>query len=260
MKAQVCPYLGMRDDPETVFSYPSPANHCFRAVPDTVIKLDHQREFCLSDKHPLCHVYRGEPDRSKKRFKHVAHRSRQVPQWIRNSLVWLFPSMIVMASIIGLVLFYPGEALTPFNSGIPSPSSTMVMLTPPILIVHALDIPIGTQYPLVIHRVRTGETLSSMAMNFNTTEEAITSLNYNLFLPLWTNAVIVIPLNQNYVNNLPLFETYQVTESLSLQTLADRFSIDIEMLMVYNLVDPEYVFTVGEWVLIPHSRLATPTR
>jgi hypothetical protein len=127
-----------------------------------------------------------------------------------------------------------------------------------MLVVHALESPIGTQKPLVIHQVREGENLSDMANLYNTTEDAITSLNYNFSLPLLPNAVIVIPLNQVNVNDLPLFEPYRVTQSISIQALAVKFSVDIDMLKVYNLVDPEYVFSVGEWVLIPHSRLATP--
>ena len=282
MKAQLCPYLGLRDDSDTAFSFPSTANHCFRLIPVTAVKLDHQREFCLSGKNPLCEVFRGEPGRSKKRFKDVVHRPRRVRQLIRNWLFWLFPTLIIMASIFGLVLIKPGRDLTsspginsektptmliestktpPLSTQVPSPSATVVVSTstPTMVVVRALDIPIGIQNPLVIHQVREGESMSFLAKHSNTTEEAIISLNYNLSLPLWPKVVIVIPLNQVYVNNLPLFEPYRVTEAISPQALAANFSIDIEMLMVYNLVDPEYVFTVGEWVLIPHLRIATPT-
>jgi hypothetical protein len=141
----------------------------------------------------------------------------------------------------------------------PSPTPTKVVITPTLMDGHGLEVPIGTLTPLVIHRVGVGDNLMTMASTYNTTEEAITSINYNLSLPLWPNLVIVIPLNQVDVTRLPQFEPYQATESLSLQALADRFTCDSELLGIYNQVDQDYIFTVGEWVLIPHLRLETPT-
>ena len=280
MKAHVCPYLGLKDDSGTTFSYASAANHCFRVTPVVSVKLDHQHEFCLSSNHHRCELFRGEPGKSREHLKEIARRSRRVRRWIRNQFVFIFPTLIVLASIVGLILFKPAEGpgsspeMSPTISATvsiestrtpipdrptPSPTPTKVVITPTSTDIHGLEVPIGTLTPLVIHRVGVGDNLTNMANTYNTTEEAITSLNYNLTLPLWPNLVIVIPLNQVDVTNLPQFEPYQTTESLSLQALADRFTCDIELLKIYNLVDQEHIFTVGEWVLIPHLRLATPT-
>ena len=281
MKAQVCPSLGLSDDSETSFSYPSPENHCFRAIPISALKLEYQRKYCLSGNHTECELFRGEAGRSPKHFSGAAHRSGRGSPTYRKLLLGLFILLGGAAGIAWLVLSRPGGILNPppvINSEVPptvsientktpppdtatpSPSFTIVMPTPTMLVVHALDVPIGTLNPLVIHRVSEGENLSSLARTYNTTNEAITALNYNLFYPpLWIDAVIVIPLNQVNVNDLPLFQAYQVTESIALRNLAANFSVDIEMLKVYNQVDSEYVFNVGEWVLIPHPRVATPT-
>ena len=280
MKAQACPYLGLKDDSGTTFSYASAANHCFRVTPVASVKLDHQHEFCLSSNHHRCELFRGGPGKSREHRKAIARRSRRVQRWISNQLILIFPTLIVLVSIIGLILFKlpegsgssPGMSTTiPPSATIettrtpiperptPSRTSTKVVTTPTLTDVHGLEVPIGKLTPLVIHRVEVGDSLMNMAKTYNTTEEAITSLNYNLSLPLWPDLVIVIPLNQVDVTNLPQFEPYQATESLSLQALADRFVCDIELLRFYNLVEQEHIFTVGEWVLIPHLRLATPT-
>jgi hypothetical protein len=280
MKAHVCPYLGLKDDSDTALAYPSPANYCFRTTPVIAIKLDHQREFCLSGKQRLCALFQGEPVPSRARVREVSRRSKRLRHWIRNLLVTLFPTLLVLAGIVAFVLLKPGPAPTspPFTfteipptllversrtpliyTPIPSPSITLVETAPPLMVVHALEVPIGSQPSLVIHQVSPGESLASMAQNYGTTEAAITSINYGLSLPLWPNAVIVIPLNLSDVSGLPQFEPYHLTEDLSLQALADRFSTDIELLRVYNLVNLDQVFTAGEWVLIPHPRLATPT-
>jgi hypothetical protein len=280
MKARVCHYLGLKDDSDTALAYPSPANHCYRISPVTPIKIDHQEEFCLSGKHRLCPIFQGEPGRSKKSLKNYSRRSRRLPYWIRHAGTWLFPTIIVLASIIALVFFLsqkqpettmemssefpPTRSLESTKTFFPdtptaSMTLTLVVITPAMQIVHDLEVPIGTQTSLVIHRVNAGESLALMAKTYNTTEEAITSLNYNLSLPLWPNLVIVIPLNLVDVTNLPQFQAYQVLESLSLQDLESLTGSDLESLRIYNGVEVEHIFTIGEWVLIPHLRLPTPS-
>jgi hypothetical protein len=280
MKARVCQYLGLKNDSDTALSYPSPANHCYRINPVTPIKIDHQEEFCLSGKHRLCLIYQGEPGRSKKNLKVVARRSRRLPYWIRHAGTWLFPSLVVLASIIALVLFLSQKQSDPSVGMIseippthsiestktflpPTPTSSLtltpVVTLPAMVIVHALEVPIGTQTPLLIHRVKAGESLALIAKTYNTTEEAITSLNYNLSLPLWPNLVIVIPLNQVDVINLPQFQAYEILESLSLKDLEYLTASDFESLLFYNSVEAGHVFMAGEWVLIPHLRQPTPS-
>jgi LysM repeat protein len=280
MKAHVCPHLGLKDDPDTAFAYASPANHCFQPASPTAIKLDHQRRFCLSGRHPACEVFRSEPGQSPKDLKTVTRRSRREPIKIRSLLLWIFPTLIVLAGIIAVVHFLPGmfspiptlvstqastnivmeNTITPLaTTAIPSVTITLPSITPTLVVVHALDVPIGTLTPLVIHRVKGGESLPLMARSYNTTEEAIKAINYNLTMPLWPNMVIVIPMNQADVRDLPFFEPYLIVENITPQALAERLTVDVVMLREYNLVSPETVLMIGEWVLIPHARQATPT-
>ena len=281
MKAHVCPHLGLKDDPDTAFAYASPANHCFQPASPTAIKLDHQRRFCLSGRHPACEVFRSEPGQSPKDLKTVTHRSRRAPLKVRSLLLWIFPTLIVLAGIIAVVHFLPGmfssvptlvstqvststtieDTITPpADTEIPPATITLQANTPTPVVVHALDVPIGTLTPLVIHRVKVGESLALMARSYNTTEEAITAINFNLTMPLWPNMVIVIPMNQADVSDLPIFEPYLIVENITPQALAERFAVDVELLREYNLVTPETVLMIGEWVLIPHASQATPTQ
>jgi hypothetical protein len=280
MKGKVCIYLGLKGDSDTALSYSSPANHCFRTIPVTPIELDHQAEFCLSGKYRLCPLFQGEPGRFKKRIRGETGRSkRRFQGWIRHAGTWFFPTLILLVSIISLVYFLsqvppdrsPGvildktptsfmESTRTFLQNSP-PSSTIpiiVITSPPLLLGHDLEIPIGTQTPLLIHRVKTGESMAIMAKNYNTTEEAITYINFDFSLPLLPDQVIVIPLNQSEVANLPLFQPFQILDSLSLQDLVYLFACDLGLLQSYNMVDPGHVFSTGEWVLIPHLRQPTP--
>jgi hypothetical protein len=56
-KIEICPYLGMADDPATNTSYPSNWNHCHHAKPVDVVEFNHQASFCLSENHLKCPVF-----------------------------------------------------------------------------------------------------------------------------------------------------------------------------------------------------------
>lgn len=53
-----CPFLGLRLDPETHFSSPSPGNYCQKVNPSEPIQISHQEIFCLGGKFEQCVVYR----------------------------------------------------------------------------------------------------------------------------------------------------------------------------------------------------------
>jgi len=272
LNAQVCPALGLNNDSGSSCSYPSKANHCFHTTPVTAIKLDYQRKVCLLEVHTECELFHGAAGRSRKHFSGALH-----PSW-RHSSAWrvfllgLVLFLGAVAGFIWLVLYGPGGVptppprfdpeipvtglneitSTPQHTASPSPSITVVVLTPTLLALHALDVPIGTFNQLVIHRVDDGESLDYLARLFNTTPEAIIAINYDLSMPIWPHSVIVVPRNHANFTDLPQFEPYQVLEQVSLKDLAADLSADIEMLMVYNRVDSEVVFAAGDWVLIPH--------
>ncbi len=52
-----CPYLGMLEDSDTSLAYPALANHCFRVKSPAAVDLSHQEAYCLTDRHPGCHVF-----------------------------------------------------------------------------------------------------------------------------------------------------------------------------------------------------------
>jgi len=54
--AEICPFLGLADDPQTALSFPSVWNACQHARPAAAPKLDHQRLFCLQATHSICPV------------------------------------------------------------------------------------------------------------------------------------------------------------------------------------------------------------
>ena len=142
---------------------------------------------------------------------------------------------------------------TPTHTPIPStetPSPPSATMESPVL---ALETPIGQDIQFIIHEVIPGESLELYARDYNTTVEAIRAVNYNLpsFLPLdW---IVVIPFNTKVVSNIPLFEPFEVTETVTVEALADLLSVDLTELRRYNRIPTGYTLSPGEWILIPRE-------
>jgi hypothetical protein len=56
-RGDVCPFLGLLDDPQTSLSFPAQWNACHRAKPPFSPNLDHQQAYCLTASHVTCPVF-----------------------------------------------------------------------------------------------------------------------------------------------------------------------------------------------------------
>lgn len=72
------------------------------------------------------------------------------------------------------------------------------------------------------------------------------------------DCLVVIPLDQTDVHSLPAFVALTVTADVTIETLAQQLSIDPVLLEQYNDLNAGDILIPGEWVLIPHTRAATP--
>ena len=95
--SQVCPYIGMKQDSGTFFSYPSPGNHCYHVKPSQPIKSSYQEEFCLSLPYPSCQVY--SPSWEGPLPKEIAGETSQI------GITGLLSGRLILIAIIGLVVF-----------------------------------------------------------------------------------------------------------------------------------------------------------
>ncbi len=99
--SQVCPYIGMKQDSGTFFSYPSPGNHCYHVKPSQPIKSSYQEEFCLSLPYPSCQVY--SPSWEGPLPKEIAGETSQI------GITGLLSGRLILIAIIGLVVFLMGS-------------------------------------------------------------------------------------------------------------------------------------------------------
>ena len=56
-----CPFVGLEQDPQSLTSYPSARNFCYRLRQPKSVRLEYQQQYCLSSAYQRCLVYkRGE--------------------------------------------------------------------------------------------------------------------------------------------------------------------------------------------------------
>jgi hypothetical protein len=287
---QVCPYLGLRDDPETALYYPSPLNHCYRAKPATPVKSEYQGTCCLTATHSECRVYQKDPgfplppDLRNRQHGSAQRKRSKVRLWVILFVLVVIGLMVWQSLSSGLLRFAgwehsngetvpvllteTGDPTPPVAPTLvqdtstptflpPSPSPTWTS-TPTVVRFHALETPIGIEHQFIIHRVLLGESLTLISTHYGTTDKAIQLVNYYIQIPLWVDSLVIIPVNQTDVSGLPVFEAYRVEKDTPVEELAQQLMVDPAVLKYYNDLKDGQVLAADEWVLVPHTGAATP--
>ena len=284
---QICPFLGQADDSETSIAFPSAWNYCHHAYPIEAINLDHQQNVCLRPRHQFCVVFQH----SKNEALPEELRYKSSLNGRQSNRLWTFLAILVLATALffggwtlatQILSKAPGQAasstlpivfmdtatpkssppLLPDVSQHPTlaPATTTPAWTPSPSVIptitrefHNIDTLIGLNYLFRIHRVRQGETMQILAFREGTSVAALHAVNYKLSTPLRPRQMIVVPIFQKDVSDLPEFEAYRVTENIALDTLALNLGVDVEELKYYNGLNMEQYVYRGEWLVVPRG-------
>lgn len=280
----VCPYLGVSDDSGTALNYPSACNYCYHANPVAAIRRPYQTKYCLGGEFQKCLVFKtsgnqplpneiGEPRMGEKRSSFrvwlisaliVLLAIATLVVWKNSSKIFSSPpreqeiNVLVLQTITQIFVqtqLEDGQTSEPTLTQTPSPSPTILSASPnpTPFAPHQLEVPFGTNPMFVIHRVQTGESYIRFMEEFNTTKEAIVAVNYGNEPVLWADSLLIIPIDVSDATGLPAFSAFQVTDlNLTVEILADNQGLDLDLLERYNSLPDGYIFSEGEWVLIPH--------
>ncbi len=147
----------------------------------------------------------------------------------------------------------PPASPTPTASPTPSPTPSPTYTPGPTVVPgFALETPALQEPRLMLHKVRPGEGFTMLAAFYNIREAAIRQINTYPSGPLWLDSVVVVPLDDINLDNLPVFEVYQVTQDdLTLAALAEQRSLSLELLCKYNQALPGDILPAGRWLLLP---------
>ena len=278
---RTCPSLGLMDDAETSLAFPSIWNNCYRSRPISSPKIKYQEEFCLCEHHRECPLFLSE--QTVPLPGHIRAARSRVKGTKRTSLFMiLIVTGVLLALAWGLwsqglfsllgfgkatqttvsVMVAPtiSDTSTPMATAslYPTLTSTAAVQTntPAVpLSRHQLEMQIGTDHKFLIHSVLEGENLDQYAPKYKTSVESIVAVNHKLTPPVWVGALVVIPVGFTDVSDLPSFETYKITEAgMTVELLAQKFSIDPLDLKYYNAIADGESLLVGDWLLIPRKK------
>lgn len=127
--------------------------------------------------------------------------------------------------------------------------------TPVRISRNQLDVLIGTDRKFVIHKVLDGESLELYMEKYDTSREAILAVSPNKEVPVWVDALMVIPVGFTDAADLPVLVVYQVKEEqrgVSTEELAKILRVDSQDFKYYNGVTEDWDRPlVGDYYIVP---------
>lgn len=288
IRAKACPHIGRSDDPESFFAFPAPANRCYRVDKPEGIAGSHQARFCLTARFSECPVnspvFTG-PLPVEIRSSLRRGRWHRLGRGTRLGLLLVSVTIVAVSTLwwfwediwgtSSLVTVPTHTSVGVISQATPPPTrteiSTLRPTNPPPLtptLMHTpspqltltptpgpgLETIIGPASPFLIHKVKAGENLFYIATTFNSSVEAITASNDLEGLPLWVDKLLVIPVGDVNVADLPFFVVYQVPpEGTAVGQVAELFNSNPEAIRAYNNLGEGEDLPPGRWLIVPYE-------
>jgi hypothetical protein len=279
-RGAACPYLGTGEDPGTYHAFPSPHNCCWKAGEVGIVRAAYQARYCLSSRHLGCRVFRQDwPGPLPVELAYFEPQIRRSPILPYRSLAFIGILLTAVITIGAWTIYLVGLAdpgppavfiaPTALPTGAPAPSEAPTSTGTPTLTSTptpsptatpspaptsgpGLETPIGADMPFLIHEVQAGERMADFAARYETDEETIRYVNGIEGWPLWVGEMLLMPVGQTGVGNLPRFAIYQVpADDVLVQAVADLFETDVDALREYNRLGESPTLPAGRWLIVP---------
>ncbi len=101
-----CPYLGLENDPETCYAFPSESNYCFRLSEPHAIEASHQSGYCLTPAYTRCKIFQRAALEARRQV--AQPRSNLDPESRKRAatlMMWLSASALLITLVVGLYFF-----------------------------------------------------------------------------------------------------------------------------------------------------------
>jgi len=282
-----CPFLGLRNDPQTRFGFPSLGNYCHRITPPALVTTDYQQNWCFSEEYPNCAVYQGA---SKSQLPDGLIFKQENVLSNRNRLLAIGLIILAIILVIFLVALFgrnrgtrqndqsqtataiagnlaitlqvnntiPPPSLTPTveptlaPTGTNTPTVTSTNTPAPPTLGPGLETPFGLKNEYLIHKVVSNESLNIIAHRYQTTADVITATNeLRGGTSLQIDQILVIIPNQTEVSDLPVFRPVYLDQDASVDALAQENGVSTRDLRRYNALGDSDLIPAGRWIIIP---------
>ena len=191
---EVCPYLGLPDDPRTRFAFADPAHRCHVEAKPIPIGLGYQGAYCLTTGYPACKRFRppriavtmvsrdgGTSGGRNRASRRGAALLAILALGLLIGALWVGASGGFTAGGGGrLVAASPSTGATPAGTTASADTPTPPPTQSPSSSARSSATPAATRKPSptsIIHVVVRGETLTSIAARYGVTAKAIQDAN-----------------------------------------------------------------------------------
>jgi len=271
----ICPHLGLQDDPKTSALFPTHCHKCYRTKPAQPVALEHQRDFCLSEKCSECQGFiigwrKGFPKRllnkKRKKFnprKFLTAAGIGLGIGLLGGLVFLIRSIkpAPIATLQGGIVSVSATAtvqdltvthtpdistITPSPSQTPAPALTTTFTPGPEMMTPFGEA--GLQF--LIYEVAAGDSLQLIADRYDTSTEVLTAVNTQDSL-LWVGDIIVVCVGCDETQDLPQLTARYLDAGITLTELAEECDCPIEDLRRWNSLGEGDWIPEGRWIVVP---------
>jgi LysM repeat protein len=174
---EVCPYLGLFDDPRSRFTFATPGHRCHAKANPAPIEPEYQSRFCLSTRYPACERFLSAKPAVSQGSAPVLVSRLRLTAALLAALAMVLTALLV-AIRTGAISGSPAPGGIASSSPASSASASLVATPGPSPSLTAPPSPTDTATPrLIIHVVAPGETLSSIAVHYGVTVQAIQDAN-----------------------------------------------------------------------------------
>jgi len=290
---QVCPYLGLRDDPQLRYSFPETLNCCHRVRRPQRVALDHQGEVCLAGTYQTaCPVYSTDwKGPLPKGLRGVEHQARS--SWAMAGLVIGALALVVMAVVyiyfkwpagLGPAGFAGEDQITPTQAPVSLIESTrsatpalLFSATPAATLTPALPSPtlslapqgtatrsptLGTPTPsplestpfgpngrYVVHKVKDGEMMETIANLYHTSPAVLKALNGLKTAGFWPGQMAVVAVGETDPNNVFPMQAVWLAQPMRVDVLAAKYATSEDELRSFNGLGPGDTVPGGRWIV-----------
>jgi len=146
---------------------------------------------------------------------------------------------------------------TPAPTSTPTPLPTSTSTPTPVTPTPgpAPETPFGPQGAYLLHIVREGESLSTLAEKYGTTLKVLRDSNvFSLGVSLWPGKVVFIPVGKKDLNGIIQVHVIQVEADTNLPDLALAYHVSLRTLSELNEIGLEDRVERGRWLLIPAEK------
>ena len=224
MNTSTCPYLGLRDDPDTQVAFPSEINFCQHVRRPAPVDLEYQRSFCLADTYAQCPVFPG--------YRHPSLPQDAQGNWPLGSsrpLAWLWiailAAVLVIGGLIGLPWLTHGR---PFPDLGLAPPTEVLHPSPSVLTQTPQPLSTGTSTPVYF-------TPTALAQTTTLASEAPATSDMGTQMP----TLVLAPLGlETPIGVSPTLLIHRVLPGESLDLIAGRYHTTVAAIQALNYFLP----------------------